>query len=210
MTPRAKRLLVVLIFVSLLTGIFFSGRVLAFFRSQTVKLVPFSGQFVSYDVEKRQMVVSTGKKGSNPITFAVAPDVKLMIDGKDGGSIMSIAKDTRVALKLNSEKTTIIELSASGSSVRRYVSEIDVVKRTATILVDTVYETKPIAEDAKLLISGKSAPLDQLPTKVQSTVRVSVDGKTIIYMNTPRPPKKSTVPKDTKGPLNPVTSSKKP
>lgn len=147
-----------------------------------------TGRFVSYNAANNTLVVM-GKEGRGEITFAVAKDVKVILNG-ESGKLADLSEKHLLQLNLNADRSTILEVRGATQAVeqpreradRRVIASVDPEKKTVTFKVEREKSTFPVDNNARILVSGKDAKLADLKLGAMTLVQFAEDQKTVVLL----------------------------
>src|SRR5262249_47629874 len=107
-------------------------------------------------------------------TFALAGDANVVIDGKPG-QLADLPAGSYVDLFLRVDRQTVGALRARGPTVHGVVKAVEAGKNVITVDGNT----SPVANDANIVIEGKTLKLAGVPAGVRVSVKLCVDRKTV-------------------------------
>jgi ferric-dicitrate binding protein FerR (iron transport regulator) len=145
-----------------------------------------SGRFVNYNAGNNTLVIM-GKERRTEITFAVAKDVKVTLNGA-AGKLTDLNEKHMLQLSLNADRSTVVEISGATQAAdeprrdggnRRVIVSVDAEKRTVTLKGERENDTYSVRDNARILVGGREAKLADLKPGTQIVVGFADDRKTV-------------------------------
>jgi hypothetical protein len=144
-----------------------------------------SGSLESVDPVKNTVTIgifSRAEGTSTNSTYTVAKDAKILKDGAPAK--LADLKHGRATLQLGPDKTTVVSITVTGRTVTGVF--FDAGKKTITIVAETRQgkenKTFTLAENVKVVLSGKPATLQDLKEGTKVLLTVSADDDRIIQV----------------------------
>src|SRR5207244_821054 len=148
------------------------------------------GQVKAVDAVNNTITVTSGPP--NDRIYNVPADAPISIDGKPG-TLAAIPVGAGLhALNLRVDQKTVSSINAVGPSFHRVEAKaVDGGNRTITFddkaPAQIAGKTLPVAMGAGTEIDGKAGPLNAIPAGAWVTLRLSVDGQTIMHVQAEGP-----------------------
>jgi RNA polymerase sigma factor (sigma-70 family) len=144
-----------------------------------------SGVVKAVDAAKNTVTVAH-REGQT--TFSVAPDARVVVDGRPG-DLARLRNAARVNLGLLAGTTTAASLEAVGPEIHGNVIAVDAEKNSVTLLVSHGggEQTFTLARNAGITIDGKPGLLSGVPVGTQVTLSWFVDQRTARSMQAEGP-----------------------
>jgi hypothetical protein len=154
------------------------------------------GEFIeatvkSVDTAKSTITITAKDKDQ---TLEVGKDAKIMLKGKDGGSLADIKPEMRVALMLSPDKKSVLGIKAGAKNETKKptkeaaghgeLKSVDAAKNTVVISTgkkgNVVDQTFAISKNAQIVVAGnKNAAIADLKPGTQVAFMLSDDKKSI-------------------------------
>jgi hypothetical protein len=148
------------------------------------------GRLKAVDAEKREIVVTTAKKGETTgedVTYPLAKDAKVIVYGQEA-RLKDLPSEMPVVLRLLSNNRDAGVIETHGPIVQGVLKSVDAASSTLTVLVSPGDKTRPaeektfpVAKDVPIRVgAGKSGALADLPTDRQITLWLAPDQERVM------------------------------
>jgi len=120
-----------------------------------------------------------GDGGQVDLTFNLSRAAKVTVDGKEG-KLGDLAEGMNVLLRISPATDDVQSIAAEGPTLGAALIAVDAGARTLTLGGEGREKSYPLSPDARVMVDGRNAALGDLKEGARVTVKLSVDGKSVV------------------------------
>jgi hypothetical protein len=120
-----------------------------------------------------------GDGGQVDLTFNLSRAAKVTLDGKEA-KLSDLAEGMNVLLRVSPATEDVQAVAAEGPTMAVFLRGVDAAARTLTLAIEKRERVLPLAPQARVTVDGRDAGLEELPEGGRVTLKLSVDGKSVL------------------------------